>query len=234
MQLALIGGEEFADGFEKVHEALLSPLAKGKSRGVFLPTCAAHDGLTVVQTWCDKARFRLSPYVARVDAPVIMDRDSANDPAHADMVANADWVYLGGGFPHIGMEILKGTAVMTELRRAADRGALILGASAGAMMMCSRSIVISPALMAGDAPEPLECLGFVPRSMCLPHFNRSYARRWVDEEMRPPDVTLIGVDEQTALANTRGEWEVIGPGAVTVFAKHTPLTRYQTGQRVVL
>src|SRR5579864_3981716 len=51
VKLALIGGEEFAPGFEDVHSALLSPLRAGQSRGVFLPTCAAHDGLEVVKYW---------------------------------------------------------------------------------------------------------------------------------------------------------------------------------------
>jgi len=233
MQLALIGGEEFEDGFDAAHAALISPIAGGKSRGVFLPTCAAHDGLEVVKSWCRRAQQRLGPYSAKVDAPLVVDQASANDPAHAQLVAEADWVYLGGGFPHIGMGALDGTLVMHELRQAAARGALILGASAGAMMMCARSFVITPGFMSGATPpEPLTCLGFVPGSMCLPHFNRSYAQRWLSNDLRPSGVQLIGIDEYTALVHTDSKWEVVGNGTVSLFAKDAHLMRYVAGQSV--
>ncbi len=235
MRLALIGGEEFATGFENVHAALLTNLANGQSRGVFLPTCATHDGLETVRFWCEKAREKLSPVSASVETPLVIDKQSANDPGNAALVANADWIYLGGGFPHIGMYILSSTQVLRELRKAAERGVLILGASAGAMMMCAQSFVITPDLFAGKTePEPLDCLGFIPHSLCIPHFNRAYSQRWTSDGVRPTDTTLIGIEEQTALVNTQGYWEVLGGGDVAVFERGSDITRFKAGQRVTL
>jgi hypothetical protein len=41
--LALIGGEEFAAGFEDVHASLLKDTGNAQPRVVYLPTCAADD-----------------------------------------------------------------------------------------------------------------------------------------------------------------------------------------------
>ncbi|MCC7449199.1 MAG: Type 1 glutamine amidotransferase-like domain-containing protein [Anaerolineae bacterium] len=235
MRLALIGGEEFAPGFEDVHADILSSVAGGQSRGVFLPTCAAHDGIDTVQYWCDKAQHNLSPFAGMVATPLVIDKPSANDPTNAGLIANADWVYLGGGFPHVGMTVLSSTAVLRELRRVAERGVLILGASAGAMMMCGESFVITPDLFGGKVkPEPIDGLGFIPNSLCIPHFNRSYLQHWTNDEVRPPNTTLIGINEQTALVNLHGYWEVLGRGTVAIFECGSAITRYQAGQRVTL
>jgi cyanophycinase-like exopeptidase len=233
MQLVLIGGEEFADGFEDVHAVILSQVAGGRSRGVFLPTCATHDGIETVKCWCRKAKERLSPVSASVETPVVVDSRSANDPANVALPASADWIYLGGGYPQVGMSILAGTRVMEALRQAAARGVLIIGASAGAMMMCARSVVITPGLIDGtNAPEPLDCLGFVPDSLCAPHFNAPWAKRWLDDGLRPKDLTLIGIDEQTALVHTREFWEAPGHGRVGILEKDKTLALYSAGQQV--
>jgi cyanophycinase len=234
VRLALIGGEEFAPGFEEVHQRLLSLIGGGRSRGVFLPTCAAHDGAETVDYWCGLAQQQLGPYAAEVQTPRVIDRASANHESFAGQLAAADWIYLGGGWPHIGMEILAGSRVLEELNRAAERGALILGASAGAMMMCARSIVISPALFSGSEPQPLECLGYVPHSICFPHFNKSYAQRWRNDVSWTQGYTRIGIDEQTALVHLDGSWQVIGRGAVEVAVGTLEFKRFPHGQSVPL
>ena len=132
-RLALIGGEEFSDDFEDMHAGLLTALG-GKPRVVFLPTPAANDGIETVEHWCSLAREKLSALGANVNTPRVIDRESANDPLHAQQVAEADWVYLGGGYAHVALPILQGTKVMEALLSAKERGALISGASAGAMI----------------------------------------------------------------------------------------------------
>lgn len=234
MRLALIGGEEFADGFEAVHAALLSPIANGKSRGVFLPTAAAEDGLNTVNYWRDLARERLMPYSAQVDSLLVIDRQSANDPKNEALIAAADWIYLGGGKPHVAMGILSGTLVLNAIIAAADRSVPILGASAGAMMMCAQSFVITGEFSMNAPPLPLACLGFVPNSVCAPHFNRSYAQRWTRDGFRPAGFTVIGIDEQTALSNFEGSWQVSGKGSITLIKPDGALSRILPGQPVDL
>src|SRR6266540_5212538 len=246
-RLALIGGEEFSDDFEDMHAGLLTALG-GKPRVVFLPTPAANDGIETVEHWCSLAREKLSALGARVDTPRVIDRESADDPRHAQQVAEADWVYLGGGYAHVALPILRGTKVMDMLLTALERGTLISGASAGAMMMGEQAIVITPELLedvgkyweSGAPPEwdpsvpPLiEGLGWLTNKIVAPHFDRPwFSRRWLDSDIFRTGATLIGIDEYTALValDTDGSWEVRGLGFVTLHRTREDFTCYGAGE----
>jgi cyanophycinase-like exopeptidase len=257
--IALIGGEEFADGFEDVHASLLELARKGRDvrsqgngrpvRIVFLPTCAADDGPETVSYWCEEAKRRLGALGAQVMSARIVDRVSADDPENARLISEADWIYIGGGYPHIGMRILGGTRAQQAIEAARQRGALISGASAGAMMLGARSWVITPDLEfaitemftegtgIGDwslpLPPPLDCLGFVPKSMCWPHANQLFSIRWLQDGLLPAGHFVIGVDEQTALVNTGNDgWEVQGRGKVTLVNDHFQVTELPPGSRI--
>jgi cyanophycinase-like exopeptidase len=255
--LALIGGEEFSDGFESVHVEL-NQLIEGQAGPiVYLPTCAADDGNETVDYWCDLARQRLSVLGRRVETPLVIDRESANDLVNARTVAEASWIYLGGGYPHVGMRILRGTRLREALFSAIKRGVLLTGASAGAMLLCARSFVITPELSeevgrvwesgappGWDPPLPplIDCLGIVPRSLCAPHFNRFFPLGWLEHGLLSPSHSLIGIDEQTALICKDGKgdetssstWWVTGRGEVTLYRGNRLDGRYPAGKMVSL
>ena len=250
-KLALIGGEEFADGFEDVHASLVTDLG-GKPRVVFLPTPAANDGIETVEHWCSLAREKLSALGAIVDTPRVVDRESANDPHHAQQVAEADWIYLGGGYAHVALPILQGTKVMEAILFARESGALISGASAGAMMMGMQAIVITPELLEHvgkywesgappdwDPPLPplIEGLDWLTGKIVAPHFDRPwFSGRWFDRELLKGVSTLIGIDEYTALValNMDGTWEVRGRGFVTLHRTRQDFERYSAGETLIL
>ena len=244
-RLALIGGEEFSDDFEDMHVGLIASLGR-KPRVAFLPTPAANDGIETVEHWCSLAREKLSALGAIVDTPRVVDRESANDPRHAQQVAEADWVYLGGGYAHVAFPILQGTKVMGALLSAKERGALISGASAGAMMMGEQAIVITPALLEDigkywesgapsewNPPMPplIPALNWLPQTIVAPHFDRPwFSRKWLDRDFLPVEFTLIGIDERTTLAqNKNGTWEVFGHGSVTLYKQGWEIARYVVG-----
>lgn len=254
--IALIGGEEFADGFEDVHANLLELSFSNRSQKdgkpvqvVFLPTCATDDGPDTVTYWCDEATKRLEAVGAKVKPLRIVDRPSADDPENARLIIEADWIYIGGGYPHVGMRILRGTRAQQALEAAWQRGALIAGASAGAMMLGAQSWVITPELDAAvtklfsqgagisewDLPLPpaLECLGFVPRSMCWPHANQLFSLRWLKSGLLPPHHFVIGIDEQTAFVQTvNGGWQVLGRGKVSLVDDQFQVTELNPGSRI--
>jgi len=249
-RLALIGGEEFSDDFEEIHAGLVTALG-GKPRVAFLPTPAANDGIEAVEHWCSLAREKLSAFGAVVDTPHVIDRESANDLRHAQQVAEADWVYLGGGYAHVAPPILQGTKVMEAVLSAKERGALISGASAGAMMMGTQTIVITPELLEDigkywesgapsewDPPLPplISSLKWLPQIIVAPHFDRPwFSRKWLARDFLPSGFTLIGIDERTTLAhNTNGKWEVFGPGSVSLYKKGHEVARYSAGDTFVL
>src|SRR5258708_36890337 len=102
MRLALVGGEEFADGFEDVHAELLKSVGD-HSRGVYLPCAAAEDGPDVVEYWCNLAIRRLSATGAQGAAPRVTDKASANDPQNVKLLPEADWINSAGAKPHLAL-----------------------------------------------------------------------------------------------------------------------------------
>jgi cyanophycinase len=248
MNLSLIGGEEFADGFEDVHTHLLGRAGGGTSRGVFLVTAAAEDGPNTVAYWRELAVRRLSATGASVTAPPVVDAASAADPDLVREIEEADWIYLGGGKPHVALGILNGTPVLAAILRQTAAGKLLLGASAGAMMMCQQSFVLTEAalavyqaalrqLQAGQvaALPVLPCLNLVPGTICAPHFDRSYARQ-MEIGIRSYGLTVLGIDEQTAMVTdgAAGQWQVLGRGAVTVVTPDGTRSAYRAGSKFTL
>ena len=250
-KLALIGGEEFADAFQDVHASLVADLG-GEPRVAFLPTPAASDGMETVEHWCSLAREKLSALGAMVDTPRVVDRESANDSHYAQQIAEANWVYLGGGYAHVALPILQDTKVMEAILATRERGALISGASAGAMMMGAQAIVITPDHLQEigryresgtppdwDPPLPplIDGLDWLTEKIVAPHFDRPwFSRKWFDRELLKNVPTLIGIDEYTALValDVDGTWEVRGRGFVTLHRTRQDFERYSAGDKLVL
>jgi cyanophycinase-like exopeptidase len=246
MRLALNGGEEFSDGFENVHAELIEIVGGANSCGVYLPCAAADDGMPTVDFWRNLALKRLTATGSSVTAPRIVDHASANLAENVEQIANADWIYLGGGKPHVAMRVLAGTKSMEALQVAIKRNVLIIGASAGAMMMCSQSVVLTDeALAIFEAAQrhakpgekvpglpPLQCLGLIPDSICFPHFNRSYARTLINNWDHPAGMRALCIDEQTSLDNVTGEWLVRGRGTVSIVDPQGKTHEYRAGEKV--
>jgi cyanophycinase len=248
--LALIGGEEFSHGFEDVHATLLRDTDHARLRVVFLPTCAADDGAEAIEYWCNTAREKFTALGALVETPRVIDRASADDPQYAQLIANADLIYFGGGYPHVAMRILPETQVMTALQDAFQRGVLIAGSSGGAMLLGARSEVITPELAAEigrvwesgappdwdpPLPELIDCLGWVANSFCAPHFDRLFTWKWLEHGILAEGEVLIGIDEQTALVSQADhQWEVRGRGGVTIIRNNSKPVRYRAGEALSL
>jgi cyanophycinase len=249
-RLALIGGEEFADGFEDVHASLLRDTGRVQPRLVFLPTCAADDGAEAIEYWCKTAREKFTALGAIVETPRVIDHASADDPQHAQMIAEADMIYFGGGYPHVAMRILPNTRVLAALQGALQRGVLIAGSSGGAMLLGARSEVVTPELAEEigrvwengtppdwdpPLPELIGCLGWVANSFCAPHFDRVFTWKWLEHGILRDNDVLIGIDEQTALVSQADQqWQVRGHGGVTLIHSDLKPVRYQAGDSVRL
>ena len=214
LRLALIGGEEFAAGFEDVHASLLRDTGRAQPRIVYLPTCAADDGDEAIEYWCNTAREQFTALGAIVETPRVIDRASADEVRHAQLIADADVIYFGGGYPHVAMRILPDTRVMSALQDALERGVLMAGSSGGAMLLGARSEVVTPELAEEigrvwehgappdwDPPLPdfIACLGWVANSFCAPHFDRLFTWKWLEHGILADDEVLIGLDEQTEI-----------------------------------
>ena len=249
-RLALIGGEEFANGFEDVHASLLQDTGRAHPRLVFLPTCAADDGAEAIEYWCNLAHEKFTALDAIVESPRVIDRASADDVHFARLITEADLIYFGGGYPHVAMRILPETRVMAALHDAMQRGVFVAGSSGGAMLMGARSEVVTPEFAEEigrvwehgappdwDPPltELIACLGWVAHGFCAPHFNRVFTWKWLEHGILAGDDVLIGLDEQTAFVSRPDDrWEVRGRGGVTLIRADLNPQGYAAGTLVTL
>lgn len=199
---------------------------------VQLATAAAPEGPERLRYWHElgrQAAERLG--VAQVVVPV-EDRAGAESDELAALVEGAGLVYLSGGNPTFLARTLVDSRVWRAIEAAWLGGAALAGCSAGAMALAGR--VADPF----NVEHPLEPgLGAVPQVRVIPHFDR-FARRMPAANLRrlsdsPPGVTVVGIDEDTALVGGVEEWEVRGRQSVWVI-REGERTEHPSGSRVLL
>ncbi len=209
--LLLEGGAEFG-GDMREPDLKAIELAGGLDVPIrIIPTAAAPDhndqraGNNGVR-WFQKLGAR-----DVVSVPVI-DKASANDEQNVRAFRDTKLVYLLGGFTHYLGQTLKDSLVWKAVLDAQQKGAVIAGSSAGAMVMCQ--FYYDP-----GQGKIHEGLSLVPNALVLPHHN-TFGKNWAPQlTAQLPDVTLIGIDEQTGMLNDGvNQWKVYGRGAVTLYS----------------
>lgn len=215
--LALHGGGEFEPGDERFLAALLRAArerATGRPVvGVVVPTAAARGRPELAGVHGTMALERVAasldvPLVASV-VPVV-DTASAADPILADRLAAADLIYLPGGDPDLVPGILAGSAAWGAIAGAWAVGAVVAGASAGAMGLAELTWT-SAGIVTG--------LGAIAGVLVVPHADAvSWARnlqRFGGGRREASSVGLLGLAERTGVIGPGdGTWRVVGEGEV--------------------
>ncbi|MBU6495936.1 MAG: Type 1 glutamine amidotransferase-like domain-containing protein [Acidobacteria bacterium] len=207
--VALVGSGEYLPSMLDIERSLL----EGRpARYVQLATAAVPDGPDTLAKWhrlgAEQAQ-RLG--VEQIVLPVETRDDAFNDDIAA-MVRGAGLIYLSGGNPSFLAEVLRESplwgAILAEFRS----GAALAGCSAGAMVMAKWVPTLRHPRGGGTSG-----LSLTPHLRVIPHFDAFIARLpdlvtrlLVDKE---PGVTLIGVDEETALVGGPTRFEVRGRGS---------------------
>ncbi len=228
--VALVGSGEFLDPMVAVDAELL---AGRPQRAVFLPTASAEEGPERVRYWIDLGTAHYAAMGVEPVALAVLDREDAESPALAAMVAGAGLVYLSGGNPGYLAHSLAGTAVWQAILGVWRSGAALAGCSAGA---CALSRI------AEDFREPEryggEGLAVVRQLVALPHFDRF--ERWmpglVDRMLArtPPDAVLVGIEEETALVSSGDDFTVRGAKSVWRIDRDGTCLQFKAGERLEL
>jgi cyanophycinase len=146
-----------------------------------------------------------------VSAVDVIDTASANDSSLAATIRTSRLIYLLGGFPRYLGETLANSLCWRAAMDAYEKGAVIAGSSAGAMVLCEHYY---------DPHEKklLRGLNLVPNACVLPHHN-NFGKSWAMQLIQLlPSATLIGIDEHTGMINDmNGAWRVHGAGEVTLY-----------------
>jgi cyanophycinase len=215
--VALVGSGEFLPAMTEVDVGLLVATGRARPRVAILPTASWPDGEAAFARWASMGVAHFSALGAEVEPVPVRHRDDAEDWAHVQAIGEADLIYLSGGKPGHLSATLDGSAVGRALGEAHERGAVIAGCSAGAMVLAERLFEFRR----GRLVWPLrwhDGLGLVQGASVLPHYDA-----WPEPisalivlQARRGSV-LLGIDEETAMIGRDGSWQVHGRERVTVW-----------------
>ena len=200
------------------------------ARVVVIPTASGLEP-GMPEKWAQMGVDHFRTLGATVDRGMIVNRNDACEPTWLRALEAANFYYFSGGNPEYLIETFRDTPAWDIIRARHLAGAVLAGCSAGAMMMGGATIRVRE-VARGAPPVWLPALGIVPRLATIPHFDR--LARYVGEatfrqilDTLPEGLTLLGVDEETALVRLEPpdaedspgpRWQVMGRQTVTVFA----------------
>lgn len=224
--LALVGGDEFNPGNEEQDRLLAASAGPGPA--FVVPTAAARQkpaqSVAHAKAWFRQLGVELE------ELPVLKPAD-ARSAALADRARAGGLFYLVGGDPGWVAEVLRGSLVWAAMLEAWRNGAALAGSSAGAMALCSHTLVRAKWPNHVNR-RPAAGLGLVARTAVLPHFD-TFGHKWIESaQATAPDLCLLGVDERSAAVWDGSSWLAAGPGVVTVI-DGTRDARFAAGQQIL-
>lgn len=205
--VALVGGDEFTWGCE-FDAQLIAEM--GVTEVLLLPTGSAYENpgrlVAAATEWFTGlgVSLRALPVYTRADA---------FDAEFAAAVRGARMIYLAGASPMHLRSVLKDTPVLAAIVEAWQGGAALLGAGAGADVLCDPMVdQRGGAYTVG--------LGLVPGVSVIAHsdaWSKEKVHRTV--ALAPADVVVLEIPERTAMVfEPASGWRQSGAGQVSVHA----------------
>lgn len=213
----LVGAGEFLPEMAAFDRDLLASIGRARPRVAILPTASSPDGEAVFRRCVDLGVRHFAALGAEVEPVLVRTREDAADDGAAQAIGEADLVYVANGRPGHLRRVLCGTRLGDALRAAHQRGAVIAGCSAGAMLLAA----LQPELCRGRLPWPLswrDGLGLVDGAAVLPLYDawpEPFAALMALQA--PREVALLGIDRDTAIVGREGMWQVYGRARVTIW-----------------
>lgn len=201
-----MGSGEYLPVMADIEAALL---AGRPPRYVQLATAAVPDGPSVVERWHNLGREQAQRLGVEAVILSVNDRADADNEAIAQQVAGAGLIYLSGGNPGFLADTLRDTVVWAAIVTAWQDGAALAGCSAGAMAMTAWIPSLRHPRQGGT-----NGLAVLPHLRVIPHFDffTSKVPDVVTRFLLPhdPAITVLGIDEETALVGGPKDWTVQG------------------------
>jgi cyanophycinase-like exopeptidase len=193
--LVLFGGGRWEDIDEVIHSSAISAIAD-ESPIAFLP--AADPDPTYGESFLS--------YYADLGAPPgyvvpVTDQLSARDPANYRRLSQASLIYIGSGSIQRLIEAVEGTPVIEAIAEAFDSGAVIVGASVGAMLLGKWGL-------SNSNGKVYRGWGWVPDAVVVPHYTPERSDEVRSSLRRYPEALALGIPDNVALAlGPEGELE---------------------------
>ena len=220
--LLLVGGGAGQDDIN----GRFRELAGGSSaRIVYIPTASALAGVPVEKRAENAARILGVPKVALLHT---LSRREADTEAFVRPLRDATAAWIDGGSEKVLVDTYMGTRTERELIALLERGGVVGGSSAGALIWGSKLVV---ARRSGD-PKPWDrpqvgdlvfgdihdaSIGLLRDVVIIPHYTEFHMEKVLAAVVAAnPGLLGLGVDEATALEVHGDGFRVLGRGSVSV------------------
>ena len=229
--IALVGSGEWLPVMLDVEKELLN---NQNPVYVQLSTAAGQESPARLEHWKNLAQIQAKTLSVESRWLPVFDQDSANNPEFAEKIKGAGLIYLSGGDPTYLAETLRDSLVWNAIVNEWQNGASLAGCSAGAMALTTW--VPKMRIKIGKNNEDVKGLGLLPNIRVIPHFDRMLG--WIPDIITryllntPPGVTLVGIDENTALVGGVNSWTVKGEQSVWVLT-HEGREEFTAGQTLL-
>jgi cyanophycinase len=203
-----------------VDRELLRFTSGSPPKAAILPTAA---GLEVsVSSWIRDGVAQFSALGCEAYGVRAVDRAGMEDAEHVAALAAADLIYLSGGSPGHLVETLRDTTGWRTIEAHWRQGGALAGSSAGAMAL-GESTLVRREGQVGRMPSFWEPgLNVLPGIGVIPHYDRFGPERTLPRvQAAPPGLTVLGIDEDTAILRAGGVVRVLGRGTATVWRDGT-------------
>jgi cyanophycinase len=220
--LLLVGGGAGQDDIN----ARFRELAGGPSaRIVYIPTASAVAGVPVEKRAENSARILGVPKVALLHT---LSRREADTEAFVRPLRDATAAWIDGGSENVLVDTYMGTRTERELIALLERGGVVGGTSAGALIWGSKLVVARKTgdtkpwdrpqvgdLVFGDIHDA--SIGLLRDVMIIPHYTEFHMEKVLAALVTAnPGLLGLGIDEATALEVHGDGFRVLGRGSVTV------------------
>jgi cyanophycinase len=234
-RLILVGSGEFTPAMDDLDREILAGLAGHRGRVAVVPTASGLEDTP--ESWAALATAHFTALGAEVIPVMVLRRDDARERRWIEALRDVDWVYFSGGRPQHAINVLAGTPFWDEVLRLHRSGAVLAGASAGAMMLGQKSY----------APDDFDAAGFPQRvsirdglgvlggHFVIPHFDllaqfpSDRVEAWI--AAWPSGLRGIGIDEDTAVVEGADGWTVRGRGRAVTMTSFERQQVHVTGAR---
>jgi cyanophycinase len=205
-----------------IADAFVARAGGPESHIVVIPTASVGDAGPPGMAVTLARRMKESLGVAEVTVVHTIDRAEADSERFVEPLRKATGVWLLGGFPENLVHAYLGTKTERAINALLERGGVVGGESAGAMIQGSwldttdsewtpeiHALIQKHGTGAG--------FGLLANAAIFPHFDKRGPKAAVDESAAHPNQLAIGIDEETALIVHGSLAEVIGAGTVSVY-----------------
>ncbi len=214
-QLVIIGGAEDKEGDCIILREFVRR-AGGTKASIVIMTAATELPKDVGENYIRVFKRLGAEHIRIVDTET---REDASSSTALKAIDEATGIFFTGGDQARITNILKDTELDQAIHKRYGEGAVIAGTSAGAAVMPDVMIIegdsqTNPRI---NVVELGPGMGFLPGIVIDQHFSqRGRLGRLVSALAQQPAILGFGIDENTAMAITGDQFEVIGEGVITV------------------